>query len=70
MTKDQIEFLKSLDTTAVDGTIQSVLIQENLTKVSFENVSRFLLMNLVREKQFLIQDNIRLSGLVNNGVTD
>lgn len=67
MTREQIEFLKSLDKEQMDGTIQSVLLSEGLTTKSFESVCKHLLLNLKAEKDHLIQDNIRLSKELNNG---
>jgi len=61
MKKEQIEFLKSLDPDGIDGTIQSVLMREDLDQCPFENALMFLLKQTMAEKSFLIKQNIELS---------
>lgn len=64
MTKDQIEFLQSLDKEGMDGTIQTVLMSDNLQVVSFVSVLTHLVKQLKAEKDSLIKDNIKLSNIV------
>ena len=66
MTEDQIQFISTLPGADVDGTIQTVLMSPNLDKVSFDSVLKVLVARLALEKQFLVQDNIRLSNEVNS----
>ena len=64
MTKDQFEFIKSLDKSSMDGTIQSVLIREGLHEVPYVKVLEFLVSTLKSEKDFLVKQNITLSNQV------
>lgn len=64
MTKDQIEFLQSLDPTGCDGTIQSVLMCDNLQIMNFTTVLMHIIKQLKNEKDSLIKDNIRLSNIL------
>lgn len=61
MTKEQIDFLKSLDPNQTDGTFQSIFMQEDLSAVPFEKLARKLISALKHEKDFLVADNINLS---------
>lgn len=61
MTRDEIEFLRSLDKDGVDGTIQAMILDPNITKAPFNSVARILLTQLVKEKHHLVKDNINLS---------
>ena len=64
MTKDQIEFLQSLDKEGMDGTIQSVLMSDNLQVMNFTTVLMHIVKQLKNEKDSLIKDNIRLSNIL------
>lgn len=61
MTREQIEFIKSLDKDATSGTIQSILIREDLQQMPYTKALEFLIRSLKSEKDFLIEDNIKLS---------
>jgi len=61
MKLDEILFLKSLDPDEVDGTIQSVLMREDLAQVPFVHALKFLVKSLKDEKDSLVEDNVRLS---------
>lgn len=64
MNKEQEEFFRSLDEEGLDGTVQSLLLNDNLEAVPFEKAAKFLITRLFEEKQALVQDNIKLSNLV------
>lgn len=64
MNTTQIEYIRSLDPLRIDGTIQSVLMSENLNEVSFERVLKLLLEAVIREKKFLVSQNIKFSNSV------
>ncbi len=61
MTKDQIKQLQSLDPKGMDGTFQSILLQDNLHETPYVKVLEFLVSTLKKEKDFLISQNIELS---------
>lgn len=65
MTPKQIEFLKSLDKEGCDGTIQSILLGKDLNTIPYQSVLEFILTQIKKEKDFLVQDNIRMSNLIN-----
>lgn len=65
MNRGNIAFLRSLDPLGLDGTIQSVLVDEDITTKSFEAVAMHLLKQLKKEKEHLVLDNIRLSKELN-----
>ena len=65
MDKAQIDFVLSLDPDRVDGTVQAFLMScPNLSEVSFEQFAKSLLKRMFMEKQFLVQDNIKAWGEV------
>lgn len=57
MNLNQIEFLKALDPNQEYGTIQRVLMEENLSIVPFENVAKYLINTMVDERKLLIKEN-------------
>lgn len=65
MTPKQIEFLKSLDKGGCDGTIQSILLGKDLNTIPYQSVLEFVLTQIKKEKDLLVQDNIRLSKEIN-----
>lgn len=64
MTKEQIAFLKSLDPNGNDGTIQSMLLNPNITAEPFDQVAKALLLQLMIEKNFLVKQNIQVIGMI------
>ena len=66
MTKDQINAIKALDINSQDGTIQSVLIGDNLHEIPYVKVLEFLVSTLKKEKDFLVEQNIQLSKGINS----
>ncbi|MGL5012966.1 MAG: hypothetical protein ACRC6V_01580 [Bacteroidales bacterium] len=57
MNLNQIEFLKALDPNQEYGTIQRILMEENLSIVPFENVAKYLLNCMVQERQTMLKEN-------------
>lgn len=64
MNRDEIEFLRSLDKDGVDGTIQTFLLNPDLSRMPFVQVAKTLLTQLYKEKHHLVEDNIRLCKLI------
>lgn len=60
MTEDQINFFKTLDPDGLDGTIQSVLLNENLKFANFEAILKMLICCILSEKRFLAKTKYRV----------
>lgn len=61
MTHEQIKFLKNLDIEGTSGTIQSVLMRDDLHTISYTKTLEFLIKTLKLERDKLVLDNIRLT---------
>lgn len=61
MTHEQIKFLKSLDIEGTSGTIQSILMRDDLRTISYTKTLEFLIKTLKLERDKLVMDNIRLT---------
>lgn len=59
MKPEQIEFLKSLDPKGEYGTLQSVLMQDSLNQVPFDNACKHLLKIMMSERQILLKENLK-----------
>lgn len=57
MNLNQIEFLKALDPNQEYGTIQRVLMEENLSIIPFENVTKYLISTMTDERKLLVKEN-------------
>lgn len=57
MNLNQVEFLKALDPTQEYGTIQRVLMEDNLSIVPFENVAKYLISTMMGERKLLVKEN-------------
>lgn len=72
MTPTQIERLKLLDPDGVNGTIQSVLLRDDLHTQSSENTLYWLLKMTLLEKETLMKENkkyfkcLKKNGLMTN----
>jgi hypothetical protein len=53
----QITWLKALDPNQEYGTIQRVLMEENLSIVPFENVTKYLISTMMDERKLLVKEN-------------
>lgn len=60
MNVQQITWLKSLDKEGTFGTIQSVLLNPDLSKIPFENVAKYLLTCMKDERMTLLAENERM----------
>lgn len=60
MNLNQQLWLKSLDPDQMYGTIQRVLMEENLSVVPFEQVAKYLLKCMMDERKTLMQENERM----------
>ena len=57
MNIQQITWLKALDPNQEYGTIQRVLMEENLSIVPFENVTKYLISTMMDERKLLVKEN-------------
>lgn len=60
MNSEQISFLKDLDKSCMNGTIQSVLMRKDIDSLGFEKALAFLLKQTLNEKNALLQQNTKL----------
>lgn len=60
MNLNQIEFLKALDRNQEYGTLQRILLEDNLSGVPFEQVAKHLLIAMMDERRTLMQENERM----------
>ena len=69
MNQSQIDFIKSLDKDQQHGTIQGVLMGDNLSAAPFESVAKYLLKMLSDERYALMEENVKMRKvLVDNGL--
>ncbi len=69
MNQSQIDFIKSLDKDQQHGTIQGVLMGDNLSVAPFESVAKYLLKMLSDERYALMEENVKMRKvLVDNGL--
>lgn len=60
----QIDFIKSLDKGGLNGTIQSVLLRNDLNICRYEKTLEFLLQTTIGERTMLIEENKKLSKIL------
>ena len=60
MTPNQIQFLKQLDPDQMYGSLQRVLMEDNLSMIPFENTAKYLLNCMMDERKELLQVNERM----------
>lgn len=56
MKQQDIDWIKKLDPEGMNGTIQSVLLSNDLSAAGFESVLKFLLIRTLDEKQSYIEE--------------
>lgn len=56
MKQQDIDWIKKLDPEGMNGTIQSVLLSNDLSAAGFESVLKFLLIRTLEEKQSYIEE--------------
>ena len=64
MNGQQIDFLKSLDKGGLNGTIQSILLRNDLNICRYEKTLEFLLQKTIGERTMLIEENKKLSKIL------
>ena len=60
MTPNQVQFLKQLDPDQMYGSLQRVLLTDNLSMIPFENTAKYLLNCMMDERKELLQVNERM----------
>lgn len=60
MNTEQLDFIKSLDSLCVNGTVQSILMRKDLDTLAFDEALAFLLKRTMQEKYALIEQNTQL----------
>lgn len=60
MTPNQVQFLKQLDPDQMYGSLQRVLMEDNLSMIPFENTAKYLLNCMMDERKELLQVNERM----------
>ena len=62
----QINWLKSLDPDGMDGSLQQILLRNDLQTIPFDKVAQVLIVSLVNDKLTLITENKKLSQILKN----
>lgn len=57
MNLNQQLWLKSLDPDQTYGTVQRILMEENLSIVPFENVAKYIINTMMDERKLLVKEN-------------
>ena len=60
MNLNQQLWLKSLDTDQMYGTLQRVLMEENLSVIPFEAVCKHLITAMMQERETMMDENTRM----------
>ncbi len=61
MNQESIDFFNRVDPKKECGSIQAILSEGNLQALSFENVSKRIIMNLLNDRQALMKENKAMS---------
>lgn len=61
MKQEDIDFFDRADPKKENGSIQCVLSEGNLQALSFESVSKRIIMNLLNDRQAILSENKNLS---------
>ena len=64
MNKQQLDWLKSLPNADSYGTLQSILLRDDVNTVQFEKALCFLVQNLMSEKEQLVQEGKKMSKIL------
>lgn len=64
MNKDEIDLIKKLDPEKINGTIQSIVLRDDLGKLVFKEVLLYLLKTTLAEKEFYMKDNEKLANIL------
>ena len=61
MNQIQIDFIKQLDPESQSGTIQSILLRDDLNMCNYTKTLEHLLQTTIGERKMLIEENMKLS---------
>lgn len=64
MNQVQIDFIKQLDPDSQSGTIQSVLLRNDLNMCNYTKTLEFLLQTTIGERKMLMEENMKLSKIL------
>ena len=64
MNTQQIDFIKQLDPESQSGTIQSVLLRNDLNMCNYTKTLEHLLQVTIGERTMLIEENMKLSKIL------
>ena len=64
MNQIQIDFIKQLDPDSQSGTIQSILLRDDLNMCNYTKTLEFLLQVTIGERKMLIEENMKLSKIL------
>lgn len=64
MNQIQIDFIKQLDPESQSGTIQSILLRDDLNMCNYTKTLEFLLQVTIGERKMLIEENKKLSQIL------
>jgi hypothetical protein len=57
MRQEDIDFFNRIDPKKENGSIQAILSEGNLQALSFESVSKRIIMNLLNDRQAILTEN-------------
>lgn len=57
MNQESIDFFSRIDPKKENGSIQAILSEGNLQALSFESVSKRIIMNLLNDRQAILVEN-------------
>ena len=64
MNQIQIDFIKQLDPESQSGTIQSILLRDDLNMCNYTKTLEYLLQVTIGERKMLIEENMKLSKIL------
>ena len=64
MNQIQIDFIKQLDPESQSGTIQSILLRDDLNMCNYTKTLEHLLQTTIGERKMLIEENMKLSKIL------
>ena len=64
MNQIQIDFIRQLDPESQSGTIQSILLRDDLNMCNYTKTLEFLLQTTIGERKMLIEENMKLSKIL------
>ena len=64
MNTQQIDFIKQLDSESQSGTIQSILLRDDLNMCNYTKTLEFLLQVTIGERKMLSEENMKLSKIL------